>query len=51
MYSLGLVTVESTAKMFGFEGLYAFLHLTFQDYLAAYHIAIQDDDLQIRLVS
>lgn len=50
MYSLGLVTVNSTAKMFGFEGLYAFLHLTLQGYLAAYNIAIQNEDLQIKLV-
>ena len=36
--SLGLITVDRMAMTCGFENLYTFLHLTFQEYLAAYHI-------------
>ena len=36
--SMGLITVDSVARKCGFENLYTFLHLTFQEYLAAYHI-------------
>ena len=50
IYSLGLVTVDSTAKLFGFENIYAFLHLTFQEFLAAFHIASQDEDEQLRII-
>ncbi len=40
VHSLGLVTVDKTAKLFGMKDLYSFLHLTFQEFLAAYHIHI-----------
>ena len=50
IYSLGLVTVDSTAKLFGFENIYAFLHLTFQEFLAAFHIASQDEDEQLQII-
>ena len=36
---LGLLTVERTSRYYGVEHLYTFLHLTFQEYLAACHIA------------
>ena len=37
--SLGLVTIDNTADLFGMEDLYTFLHLTFQEYLAAVYLA------------
>ena len=45
--SLGLVTVDSTAELFGFEDLYTFLHLTFQEYLAAFYLAGLEDEEQV----
>ena len=36
---LGLLTVEHTFKHDGLEHLYTFHHLTFQEFLAAFHIA------------
>ena len=45
--SLGLVTIDSTAELFGMEDLYTFLHLTFQEYLAAFYLAGLEDDEEI----
>ena len=36
---LGLLTVEHTSRYYGLEHLYTFHHLTFQEFLAAFHIA------------
>ena len=36
---LGLMTVEHTSRYYGLEHLYTFHHLTFQEFLAAFHIA------------
>ena len=48
--SLGLVTVDSTAKLYKYNDLYAFLHLTFQEYLAAFHIFQLDGNNQLSIV-
>ena len=45
--SLGLVTIDSTAELFGMDDLYSFLHLTFQEYLAAFYLAGLEDDTEI----
>ena len=37
--TLGLVTVDVVAKLLKIEDFYTYLHLTFQEYLAAIHIA------------
>ena len=41
--SLGLVTNDRIAKLSGHYKIYSFLHLTFQEYLAAWYIAHLDD--------
>jgi len=51
IYSLGLVTVDSTAKLFGVKELYAFLHLTFQEFLAAFHLTTKTGEELQALVS
>ena len=45
--SLGLVTIDSTAELFRIEDLYTFLHLTFQEYLAAIYLAELKDEDQV----
>ena len=37
--TLGLVTIDAMAKLLNMEDFYTYLHLTFQEYLAAIHIA------------
>lgn len=49
--SLGLITVDRMASRCGFENLYTFLHLTFQEYLAAFYISILDEELQLKIIS
>ena len=36
--TLGLVTIDAMAKLLNIEDFYTYLHLTFQEYLAAIHI-------------
>ena len=48
--SLGLLTVDRTATRLGFQNIYTFLHLTAQEYLAAYYISKLDDKEQLKLI-
>ena len=48
--SLGLITVDHMASKCGYDNLYSFLHLTFQEYLAAYHISKLAEDEQLKLI-
>ena len=50
IHSLGLVTIDSTARLLDFEHLYSFLHLTFQEFLAAFHLATLDEDAQLIII-
>ena len=47
--SLGLVTVDKQFVESGLEETYSFLHLTFQEFLAAYYITGLPDEEQLRL--
>ena len=49
-YSLGLVTVYHTIHLTGRHQNYAFLHLTLQEFLAAYHIANLDTSQQMEII-
>ena len=48
--TLGLITIDRTADLYGFKNLYTFLHLTFQEYLAAHHISTLSDEEQDKLI-
>ena len=47
---LGLVTISSTAKLSGFHSTYTFLHLTFQEYLAAIYVSSLNVADQMRII-
>ena len=48
--SMGLITVDKMATMCGFQNLYTFLHLTFQEFLAAFYISCLDEEKQLELI-
>ena len=45
--SLGLVTIDSTAKLLSMKDFYSFLHLTFQEYLAAFYLSQLDSESDV----
>ena len=48
---LGLLTVEHTSRHYGLEHLYTFHHLTFQEFLAAFHITGLEEQEQVAILS
>ena len=48
--SLGLITVDWKATICGFQNLYSFCHLTFQEFLAAYHISRLEVQEQLAII-
>ena len=45
----GLLTFDRVALKYGFQKLYTFLHLTFQEFLTAYHISKLEEEEQTEL--
>ena len=48
---LGLITVDRVALKYGLQKLYTFLHLTFQEFLSAYHISRLEEEKQTKLIN
>ena len=46
--SLGLIVIDSTAELYDYKDVYTFLHLTFQEFLAAYYIRGLQDSEQLK---
>ena len=47
---LGLITIDRTAKRYGRDNTYSFLHLTSQEYLAAWYIAHLEEKEQVKII-
>ena len=48
--SLGLITVDWKATICGFQNMYSFCHLTFQEFLSAYHISRLEVKEQLAII-
>ena len=48
--SLGLVTIDRVLSLCGFKESYSFCHLTFQEFLSAYHISSLEVEEQLRII-
>ena len=48
--SLGLVTIDHVLSRCGFKESYSFCHLTFQEFLSAYHISSLEVEEQLRII-
>ena len=48
--SLGLITVDWKATVCGFQNMYSFCHLTFQEFLSAYHISRLEVQEQLAII-
>ena len=48
--SLGLVTIDHVLSLCGFKELFSFCHLTFQEFLSAYHISSLEVEEQLRII-
>ena len=48
--SLGLIVIDSTIGLYGYNDVYTFLHLTFQEFLAAFYIKNLEDFEQLKII-
>ena len=48
--SLGLIVIDSTIGLYGYKDVYTFLHLTFQEFLAAFYIKNLEDSEQLKII-
>ncbi len=48
--TLGFLTVDKALTLYNVINTYSFLHLTLQEFLAAYHISHLDEDQQVKIL-